>query len=63
MSSCKSTVNLKSIQEIEKLSKQIEKNPQDIIAISDGVKRSHKAVSQDVQNIQAIFKELDSVIE
>lgn len=63
VASCKSTVDVKSPRALEKLSKQIEQNPHDIVAIAKGVEQSKAAIKTDTRRIKQLFDELDSVIK
>ncbi|MCF6455927.1 murein transglycosylase domain-containing protein [Pseudoalteromonas sp. MMG024] len=63
VASCKSTVDVKSPKALEKLSKQIEQNPHDIVAIAKGVEQSTAAIKTDTRRIRQLFDELDSIIK
>lgn len=63
VASCKSTVDVKSPKALEKLSKQIEQNPHDIVAIAKGVEQSTAAIETDTRRIRQLFDELDTIIK
>ncbi|MBQ4852557.1 DUF3393 domain-containing protein [Pseudoalteromonas sp. MMG013] len=63
VASCQSTLDLQSANEIKKLTKQVSQDPNDIVAIVQGVKRSQQAISQDTAKVQQLLANLDTIIE
>lgn len=58
---CKTT-SFQSVAEVEKLVKQVENNPQDIIGIVEQTKRSQTAVQSDIALINALLNELRKLV-
>lgn len=59
---CKTTTELKSIQQVEELVKKVKNNPEDITGIIEHTKRSKQAITNDVAALKTLLKELGVLV-
>ena len=63
LTSCKTTTELKSLEQVEKLVNKVKTNPQDVTGIIEQGKRSKQALSGDVAAIKSLLKQLGSLVK
>ena len=63
LTSCQSTPNLSSPAHVEKLVKQIKRNPENIGAIAKQAEQSRQAIQYDVARIKQALAELEQFVE
>lgn len=62
LTSCKTTTELKSIQQVEQLIKKVKNNPEDVVGVIEQSKRSKQAIESDVAVVKSLLKELAALV-
>ncbi|NMP30783.1 DUF3393 domain-containing protein [Thalassotalea sp. M1531] len=63
LTGCQSTSSLTSVREVEKLVKQINKQPENLPRVIEQTQRSKKAIEQDIKQVKLALSALKEIVE